>query len=103
MIGIGAAAICEWIPEQCAIAAAADKPFGVGLLAWAVAEQFIRLAASQHARSRLSTISAETTSMAESSPKPVSTTEPASRPLTTATPASTAFHATVTTSRRRAR
>lgn len=28
MIGVGAAATSEWITEQCAITAAADKPFG---------------------------------------------------------------------------
>src|SRR6266496_6596483 len=34
MIGVGGAATPEWISEQCKIAGAAGRPFGVGLLAW---------------------------------------------------------------------
>jgi nitronate monooxygenase len=34
MIGVGGAATPEWISKQCQIAAAAGRPFGVGLMAW---------------------------------------------------------------------
>src|SRR2546430_17699642 len=38
MIGVGGAATPEWISEQCNIAGSAARPFGVGLLAWLLAD-----------------------------------------------------------------
>src|SRR5215471_4897876 len=38
MIGVGGAATPEWISEQCEIAGSAGRPFGVGLLAWLLAD-----------------------------------------------------------------
>ena len=36
MIGVGPVTPPEWIEAQCAVAAAAGSPFGVGLMAWAL-------------------------------------------------------------------
>lgn len=36
MVGVGSAATPEWITEQCAVAAGSGRPFGVGLMAWAL-------------------------------------------------------------------
>ena len=38
MIGIGGRASPEWITRECAVAAASGRPYGVGLLAWALAD-----------------------------------------------------------------
>ena len=38
MIGVGGAATPEWITEQCQVASSAGRPFGVGLLAWVLAD-----------------------------------------------------------------
>lgn len=57
MIGVGPAATSEWITAQCAIAAATGKPFGVGLLAWAVAEQPAQLDAVIASRPALVSVS----------------------------------------------
>ncbi|HEX3823994.1 MAG TPA: nitronate monooxygenase [Mycobacteriales bacterium] len=36
MIGVGATSTAAWVPEQCRVAAAAGRPYGVGLMAWAL-------------------------------------------------------------------
>lgn len=38
MVGVGHSATPEWIAGQCATAAASGKPFGVGLMAWALGQ-----------------------------------------------------------------
>lgn len=57
MIGVGPAATPTWIAEQCAIVQAADKPFGVGLLAWALAEHPAQLDAVIASRPALVSVS----------------------------------------------
>jgi nitronate monooxygenase len=39
MVGIGNVATAEYVAEQCAIPAAAEVPFGVGLMAWVLADR----------------------------------------------------------------
>jgi nitronate monooxygenase len=36
MIGVGAASSADWLSEQCRICAASGRPYGVGLMAWAL-------------------------------------------------------------------
>jgi nitronate monooxygenase len=36
MIGVGGTSIAAWVADECALAAASDRPFGVGLMAWAL-------------------------------------------------------------------
>lgn len=36
MIGVGGTSSAEWVTEQCRVAAAAEQPYGVGLMAWAL-------------------------------------------------------------------
>jgi nitronate monooxygenase len=38
MLGIGGRATPEWVARECAVAAASRRPYGVGLLAWALAD-----------------------------------------------------------------
>jgi nitronate monooxygenase len=57
MVGIGSAATPEWIGEQCRIAGAAGRPFGVGLLAWALANNPGQLDAVIAARPALVSVS----------------------------------------------
>jgi nitronate monooxygenase len=46
MFGAGSAATPEWIREQAGIAAAPGRPFGIGLMAWALAQQPAQLDAA---------------------------------------------------------
>lgn len=57
MVGAGSAATPEWIGEQCRIAGAAGRPFGVGLLAWALADNPGQLDAVLAARPALVSVS----------------------------------------------
>jgi nitronate monooxygenase len=36
MIGVGGTSTAEWVTEQCRVAAASERPYGVGLMAWAL-------------------------------------------------------------------
>jgi nitronate monooxygenase len=36
MFGVGSASTAAWVTEQCEVAAAAGKPYGVGLMAWSL-------------------------------------------------------------------
>ena len=57
MIGVGGAATPEWIREQCKIAGSAGRPFGVGLLAWLLADHPDQLDAVLAARPALVSVS----------------------------------------------
>lgn len=57
MIGAAGSAPPAWISEQCAIAASAGRPFGVGLMAWALAENSAQLDAVIAARPALISVS----------------------------------------------
>lgn len=57
MIGVGPSTPPEWITEECAVASAAGRPYGVGLLAWALAERTGQLPATLAARPALVSIS----------------------------------------------
>jgi nitronate monooxygenase len=57
MIGVGGAATPEWISEQCRIAGSAGRPFGVGLLAWLLADHPGQLDAVVAARPALVSVS----------------------------------------------
>lgn len=57
MVGAGNAATPEWISEQCEVAAAAGRPFGIGLLAWALADNPSQLDAALAARPSLVSVS----------------------------------------------
>jgi len=57
MVGAGGAATPEWISEQCRIAGSAGRPFGVGLLAWALASNPGQLDAVLAARPALVSVS----------------------------------------------
>jgi len=57
MVGVGSAATPEWIGEQCRIAGAAGRPFGVGLLAWGLADNPGQLDAALAARPALVSVS----------------------------------------------
>src|SRR5256884_2403611 len=57
MIGVGGAATPEWISEQCKIAGSAGRPFGVGLLAWLLADHPGQLDAVVAARPALVSVS----------------------------------------------
>nr|WP_275585939.1 nitronate monooxygenase [Geodermatophilus sabuli] len=58
MIGVGNAAAPEFVAEQAAIAAADDDvPFGIGLMAWAIADRPELLAATIAARPALVSVS----------------------------------------------
>jgi nitronate monooxygenase len=36
MIGVGGTSTAQWVTDECALAAASDRPYGVGLMAWAL-------------------------------------------------------------------
>src|ERR1700679_2276744 len=36
MFGVGSASTAAWVTEQCEVAAATGKPYGVGLMAWSL-------------------------------------------------------------------
>src|SRR5436305_1020612 len=57
MIGVGGAATPEWISDQCKIAGSAGRPFGVGLLAWLLADHPGQLDAVLAARPALVSVS----------------------------------------------
>jgi nitronate monooxygenase len=57
MVGTGNAATPEWISEQCRIAGSAGRPFGVGLLAWALADNTAQLDAVLEAGPALVSVS----------------------------------------------
>jgi len=57
MIGVGASMTSEEIRAQCAIAAASGRPYGVGLMAWALAESPQRLDAVLSLRPALVSVS----------------------------------------------
>src|SRR5436190_1788271 len=57
MIGVGGAATPEWISDQCKIAGSAGRPFGVGLLAWLLADYPGQLDAVLAARPALVSVS----------------------------------------------
>lgn len=38
MIGTGSATTAQWVRDECGLAAQADRPFGVGLMAWTLAQ-----------------------------------------------------------------
>jgi nitronate monooxygenase len=57
MIGIGAKHSADFLTEQCAIAAGSGLPFGVGLMAWALADRPDLLEATIAARPSLVSVS----------------------------------------------
>jgi nitronate monooxygenase len=57
MIGVGAKATPEWILDQGRTAATSDQPFGVGLQAWAVAQNPAQLEATLQLRPALVSVS----------------------------------------------
>lgn len=56
-IGAGSTASADWIAEQAALAGAAGRPFGIGLLAWALDERPELLEATLAARPALVSVS----------------------------------------------
>jgi nitronate monooxygenase len=57
MVGVGNVTPVEFVPEQCAIAAEGDLPFGVGLMAWVLADRPELLDATLAARPSLVSVS----------------------------------------------
>ena len=57
MIGAGSAATADWVRAECAVAAASGRPYGVGLMAWALAADRAPLDAVLHARPALVSVS----------------------------------------------
>jgi nitronate monooxygenase len=57
MVGAGGTATPEWIAGQCQIAGSAGRPFGVGLLAWALADHPGQLDAALAAHPALVSVS----------------------------------------------
>ncbi|GAA0628148.1 nitronate monooxygenase [Kribbella sandramycini] len=57
MLGAGSAVSAEWIRTEGAIAAAGGKPWGIGLMAWSVAERPEHLAAVLELRPQLVSLS----------------------------------------------
>jgi len=57
MIGVGSGRAPEWIAEQAAVAAQAGRPYGIGLLAWALEHNPQQLAAVLDARPALVSVS----------------------------------------------
>jgi nitronate monooxygenase len=49
MFGVGAASTAEWVREQCQVAASSGRPYGVGLMAWALDADPAPLAATLRA------------------------------------------------------
>lgn len=57
MLGAGSAVSADWIREQGAVAAATGKPYGVGLMAWALADRPYQLEAVLDLRPALVSVS----------------------------------------------
>lgn len=57
MVGVGSARTPEWIVEQAEVAAGAGRPYGVGLMAWALEENPGQLAAVLDVRPALVSVS----------------------------------------------
>jgi nitronate monooxygenase len=49
MIGVGGTSSTQWVTEQCEIAARTDRPYGVGLMAWALDQDDAPFAATVQA------------------------------------------------------
>jgi nitronate monooxygenase len=46
MIGVGGTSTAQWVTDECLVAAAAERPYGVGLMAWALDRDDTPLAAT---------------------------------------------------------
>ncbi|UBU09486.1 NAD(P)H-dependent flavin oxidoreductase [Nonomuraea gerenzanensis] len=57
MIGVPASAPASWITDQAAVAAAGGRPYGIGLMAWALADHPEQLEAAVEARPALVSVS----------------------------------------------
>jgi nitronate monooxygenase len=57
VIGVGGATTARWLADECLVAAAENKPYGVGLMAWALAHDDGPLAATLDAAPALASVS----------------------------------------------
>jgi nitronate monooxygenase len=56
MVGVGGTSTAPWVADECLVAAAEDRPYGVGLMAWALDRDVAPFNATLHARPALVSI-----------------------------------------------